>query len=158
MVNTMSTFQVPSSYGLGMVKKWHERGNSIDNRESFSIAWGLTRAQRWCKGTKKDFRWLLSASYIPLVNESLFGYFQSFLSSAKIPHFCFNWIYTVICPISDMFHKPVMHHALFQAPCSTPCSTPCSMLYAMLCLMLHTLLHTLLHATSPCSICGRACW
>ena len=40
MVDILSTFQVPGSFGLGMVEKWHVRGNSIGNRQSFSIALG----------------------------------------------------------------------------------------------------------------------
>ena len=40
-MNIMSKFQVPISYCLGIVKKGHVRGNSIDNRRSISIAWGI---------------------------------------------------------------------------------------------------------------------
>ena len=107
MVNMMLKFQVPSFYGLGMVKKIHVRGNSIENRQFFSIAWGKTGAQKWCKGTKEEFGWFLSASYIPLANINLFGQFQSFQSSAKVHHFCSNQIYTIICPISDMSRTTV---------------------------------------------------
>ena len=46
MVIIFSKFQVPSSYGLGMVEKGHVRGNRIDHRHNFSLAWGNT----WHKG------------------------------------------------------------------------------------------------------------
>ena len=83
------------------------RGNSIDNILSFFIAWGKTGAQRWWKGAKKDLMWFKSASYIPLANMKLFGYFQSCLSTAKVPNFCWNEIYTVICTISNVCQTPV---------------------------------------------------
>ena len=73
-------------YGFGIVKI--DIGEVTDNRQSFFIAWGKTGAQRLCKGTKKEFRWFKSESSIPLANIKIFGYFQSFLSSANVPHFC----------------------------------------------------------------------
>ena len=72
MVIIKSKFQVPSTYSFIMVEKWHVRGNSIDNRQYLSIAWGKTGAQRWCKGTKKKVRRCMSASYIILAKIKLF--------------------------------------------------------------------------------------
>ena len=48
MVICFSKFQVPSSFGFGMVEKWHLRGINIDKRHSFSIALGNT----WHTGGK----------------------------------------------------------------------------------------------------------
>ena len=73
MVNILSTFQIPSSYGLGVVEKLHVRCNSIDNRQSFFCSLGDTGAQMWCKGTKKKFRWFLNALYSPLANIKPYG-------------------------------------------------------------------------------------
>ena len=42
MVIIFSKFQVPSSYGFGMIEKWHLRGISIDKRQYFSVALGNT--------------------------------------------------------------------------------------------------------------------
>ena len=77
---------VHSFYGLGMVKKWHATPDT----------WHVTHD-----------RWFLSASYIPLANIQLFCCFQSCLLSVKVPIFCWNMIYTVICPISEMSQTPV---------------------------------------------------
>ena len=82
---------VHSSYGLGMVKKWHATPDT----------WHVTHD-----------RWFLSASYIPLANIQLFCCFQSCLLSVKVPNFCWNMIYTVICPISEMSQTPVTRHLL----------------------------------------------
>ena len=67
MVNMMQKLQVPSFYGLGMVEKWH-----------------VTRVTRHV--TCNTWQVLLSASYIPLENIKLFGYFQTCLSSVKVPN------------------------------------------------------------------------
>ena len=49
MVIILSKFQVPSSYGIGMVEKWHMRGNSIDDRQYFSI----DREKTWHTGGER---------------------------------------------------------------------------------------------------------
>ena len=71
----MWKLKVPSFYDSGKVEKWYGTHD----------IWHMTH-DRWC----------LSLSYIPLENIKLFGEFQSFISSVKVPHFCWNYIYTVI--------------------------------------------------------------
>ena len=96
-MNIMSKLKVPSSYGLGMVKKCHVRGNRINKRQQFSIACGKTGTQRGCEGTKKEFKLFLGASYIILANIKLFAFkvFHSFLSSAKVPRFYRNKVFFI---------------------------------------------------------------
>ena len=64
-------------------------------------------------------RWFLSASYIPLANIKLFGWFQSCLLSVKVPIFCWNKMDTVIWPISEMSQTPVIDYLHFQV-CMIP--------------------------------------
>ena len=65
----MQKLQVPSSYSLEMVVKWH-----------------VTRDTRHV--TCDTGQVVLSASYIPLENIKIFGSFQTCLSSVKVPIFC----------------------------------------------------------------------
>ena len=70
MVIIMQKLQVPSSYGLGMVEKWH-----------------VTQDTRHVTSDTLHLQVELSASYNPLENINLFGNFQNCLSSAKVPIF-----------------------------------------------------------------------
>ena len=54
MVIIFSKFQVPSSYGFGMVEKLHVRGISSDNIQYFSIAWRKALHKGGERGQKKD--------------------------------------------------------------------------------------------------------
>ena len=63
--------QVPSTYGLGMVKKWHIRGNSNDNTQSILLVWGRQAHKGGVRGPRRGSGGrgrVLSASYIPLAN------------------------------------------------------------------------------------------
>ena len=69
MVNIMSKFQVPSSKGLGMVKKGYVRGNSIDCKQSISIPWGRQGHKGGVQGQRSSSGgpgWFLSTLYVPL--------------------------------------------------------------------------------------------
>ena len=44
---------ISEPYILGMVKKLHVRGTSIDNRQSSSIAWGKTGHKSVVRGPKR---------------------------------------------------------------------------------------------------------
>ena len=85
-MNTMSKLQVPNSYCLGMV-----RGDSNDIRQSIPIVWGTHGRKGGVRGAGSSSGGpggFLSAIFIPLADIKLFSFFQSFLSSFKVPHFC----------------------------------------------------------------------
>ena len=48
-------YETISSYDLGMVKKWHARGNIIDNIHSISIAWGKKGHKGGVRGPRSSF-------------------------------------------------------------------------------------------------------
>ena len=71
--------------------------------------WERLIRDMWHMTLTRDMWRMTSPLYIPLTKIELFGVFQSFLSPLKVPSFCWNYIYTVICSISEMSQTPDRH-------------------------------------------------